>query len=101
LVSCSNAYNIPVICVVPDNASESKINAMSNFKNVKIIKISIEEWWEVMSTNKFKDESGIFISAFSNKHVIAGSGTIGIEILKKIPDIDVVLIPIGIKYNNY
>ena len=42
-----------------------------------------------------KSHNLTWIDSCSDKHVIAGQGTVGLEILDKIPDIDVILVPIG------
>ena len=45
---------------------------------------------------ELKDEKGYtFIHPFNDEDVIAGQGTIGLEILDQIPDVDVVIVPIG------
>ena len=42
-----------------------------------------------------KEKGGTFIHAFDNKEVIAGQGTIGLEILDELPDVDSIVVPIG------
>jgi len=45
---------------------------------------------------KYSEEKKmVFVHAFNNEHVIAGQGTIGLEIYDDLPDVDVVLVPIG------
>ncbi|MFP2963344.1 threonine ammonia-lyase [Myxococcus sp. 1LA] len=42
-----------------------------------------------------KTEDRVFIHPFNDAHVIAGQGTIGLELLEQCPDLEVVLVPIG------
>jgi len=45
---------------------------------------------------EFADETGaIFIHPFDHADVVAGQGTLGLEILEQVPDVDTVIVPIG------
>ena len=45
---------------------------------------------------QLKEERGYtFIHPFDDEHVIAGQGTIGLELLNQLPDVEVVIVPIG------
>ena len=46
-------------------------------------------------TGKYDQCNGMFVHPVSNHDVIAGNGTIGLEILEDLPDVDTVLIPYG------
>ena len=49
-----------------------------------------------LAAKKFaKEKKMTFVHAFNDDYVIAGQGTIGIEIYDVLPDVDVVLVPIG------
>ena len=42
------------------------------------------------------EEKGlVYINGYDHPHVIAGAGTIGLEILEQVPDVDAVIVPIG------
>ncbi len=91
-----NAMRLGIRCsvVVPDHAPETKLAAVRRLGGT-IIKVPFDEWWEVLLTGKYEKCKGLFIHPVSNPAVIAGNGTIGLEILEDLPDVDTVLIPYG------
>jgi threonine dehydratase len=86
--------NIPCTVVVPDHAPEAKLAAISRL-GAEIIKVPFEEWWQVIVTHRFAGLDGFFIHPVSDPAVMAGNGTIGLEILDDLPDVDAVVIPYG------
>ena len=54
-----------------------------------------DRWWQVIVTSEVAGLDGLFIHPVSNPDVIAGNGTIGLEILQDLPDVDAVVIPYG------
>lgn len=45
---------------------------------------------------QLRDEKGYtFVHPFDDENVIAGQGTIGLELLEEMPDVEVVIVPIG------
>jgi threonine dehydratase len=85
---------IPCTVVVPDNAPETKLAAITRLGG-KIIKVSHDEWWQVIVTHHFEGLEGLFVHPVSDPAVIAGNGTIGLEILEDLPDVDAIVIPYG------
>jgi threonine dehydratase len=64
----------------------------------KIIKrplVSLEQWRSFFEPSSYPDMKGLFIHPFSDPAVMAGQGTIGLEILEDLPDVDTVVIPWG------
>ena len=90
----ARAMSIPCTIVVPDHAPEAKLQAIRRLGG-SIIKVPFEEWFQVLSTHHFPDMKGVFIHPVSNPAVMAGNGTIGLEILEDLPDVDAVLVPFG------
>jgi threonine dehydratase len=86
--------NIPCTVVVPDHAPETKLAAITRL-GAEIIKVPFEEWWQVIVTHRFEGLDGLFIHPVSDPAVMAGNGTIGLEILDDLPDVDAVVIPYG------
>jgi threonine dehydratase len=85
---------IPCTVVVPDHAPETKLKAIRRLGG-EIIKVPFDEWWQVLLTRQFEGCKGLFIHPVSDPAVIAGNGTIGLEILEDLPEVDTVLIPYG------
>jgi threonine dehydratase len=91
-----NAKRLGVACtsIVPDNAPETKVAAIQRL-NGSILSVPYEEWWDVLKTGQFPGLLGVFIHPVSDPAVMAGNGTIGLEILEDLPDVQSILIPYG------
>lgn len=83
-----------IICL-PDEAPISKIEATKRYgAEVCLVKGVYDDAYQ--KAVELKEEHGYtFIHPFNDIDVIAGQGTIGIEILEQLPDADVVVVPIG------
>lgn len=90
------AAKLGVSCqvVVPDHAPETKLNAIERLGG-KIIKVPFDEWWDVLVNREFQGMKEMFIHPVSDPLVIAGNGTIGLEILEDLPEVDTVIVPYG------
>jgi threonine dehydratase len=85
---------IPCTVVVPEHAPETKLAAVRRLGGT-ITKVPFDQWWEILLTGKYQKCKGRFIHPVSDPAVIAGNGTIGLEILEDLPDVDAVVIPYG------
>ncbi len=85
---------IPSTAIVPDHAPETKLAAIKRLGG-EIIKVPFDEWWNVMVTHQYARMEGLFIHPVSDPAVMAGNGTIGLEILEDLPDVDTIVIPYG------
>jgi threonine dehydratase len=81
-------------CVVPDTAPETKLAAIRRLGS-EIDPVPFDVWWEVFRTREHDGLEGRFVHAFSDPAVMAGNGTIGLEILEDLPDVDAVVVPYG------
>ena len=90
------AQQLDVNCtiVLPDSAPQMKINAIKRL-GAHFVKVSRDQWMETFRTRQFDGIEGLFLHAFSDPAVMAGNGTIGLEILEDLPDVDSILIPWG------
>ena len=91
-----NAKRLGVVstAVVPDHAPATKMEALERLGS-KIIKVPFDEWWKVLMTGDYAGCSGLFIHPVCDPAVIAGNGTIGLEILEDLPDVQSIFIPYG------
>jgi threonine dehydratase len=86
---------IPCTVIVPDNAPETKLEAIRRF-GAKIIQVSFDDVWKVVETHHYPPLDGsMFIHPFADVRMMAGNGTAGLEILEDLPDVDSVVIPFG------
>lgn len=86
---------IPCVICMPDNAPISKVeNTKAYGAEVKLVPGAYDD--AAAYAAQLQKESGYtFIHPFDDADVIAGQGTIGLEILEQLPDADVVLVPVG------
>jgi threonine dehydratase len=85
---------VPCTVVVPDHAPETKLAAIERLGG-RIVKVPYGQWWEAIETSSFPGAEGVFVHPVQDERVMAGNGTIGLEVLEDLPDPDVVLVPFG------
>jgi threonine dehydratase len=85
---------IPCSVVVPDTAPQRKIEGMRQL-GARIISVSFDEWWETLAARAYPGIDGLFIHPFDDENVLAGDGTIGLEIVEEMPEVEAVLVPWG------
>lgn len=83
-----------LICL-PDGAPISKVEATRKYgAEICLVEGVYDDAFN--RALQLKDEMGYtFIHPFNDEDVIAGQGTIGLEILEQLPDVDVVIVPVG------
>ena len=85
---------IPCTVIAPDYAPETKIRAIERLGG-KVIKVPFDRWWQTFTDRSYPGIDAAFIHSFDDERVMAGNGTIGLELLEDLPDVDTVLIPWG------
>lgn len=85
---------IPCTVVVPEHAPETKLAAIERL-GARIVKVPFERWWQVLVEHRYPGIEGLFLHPVADRAVIAGNGTIGLEILEDLPDADTVFVPYG------
>ena len=88
-------YGIKSIICLPDGAPISKVEATKNYgAEVCMVKGVYDDAYK--KAIEMRDEFGYtFIHPFDDENVIAGQGTIGLEILTELDDVDAIVVPIG------
>lgn len=87
--------NIPCVIVMPKNASLSKIAATKSYGAKVILEGSDYDESFRIAQQIAKDEKLELISAYDDYDIIIGQGTIGLEIIEELPEVDEIYIPIG------
>ena len=85
---------IPSTIVAPDHAPETKIAAIERLGG-RVIKVPYERWWQAMEEGSYPGVEGLFVHPVMDDRVMAGNGTIGLELMEQLDAIDTVLIPWG------
>ncbi|MBO9606302.1 MAG: threonine ammonia-lyase [Paenibacillaceae bacterium] len=95
-VACAAAhYGVAATVVMPQSAPAAKVNATESYGAAVVLAGSnYDEAYAY--ARQYADERGAtFVHAFDDAAVIAGQGTIGIEIVDECPDVDTIVVPIG------
>jgi threonine dehydratase len=85
---------IPATIVVPEHAPQAKLAAIERLGG-RVRKLPYDDWWNVIVTSRIEGVDGLFVHPVQDPGVMAGNGTIGLEILEDLPDPDAVVIPYG------
>ena len=80
--------------VVPEHAPQTKIDAIERYGG-RVIRVPYEEWWQVLVTGRYEGVDGLFVHPVADQRVMAGNGTIGLELLEQLDDFDTVIVPYG------
>lgn len=80
--------------IVPESAPRSKLEAIARL-GATAVAVPFDEWWSVLRDHGHVGERGLFIHPVSDPAVIAGHGTIGLEILEELPTVAAVVVPFG------
>jgi threonine dehydratase len=85
---------VPCTVVMPDSAPRTKLEAVARL-GASIVQVPYDEWWQTLRDHGREGIPGAFIHPVANRSVMAGNGTVGIEIAADLPDVDAVLVPFG------
>ena len=85
---------VPATIVVPEHAPKTKIAAIERLGGT-VIRVPYDEWWQVLVDGRYEGVGGLFVHPVDNPFVMAGNGTIGLELLEQCDDFDTVVVPYG------
>ena len=87
--------NIKSSIFIPSIAPLSNIEATKNYgAEVRLIDGVYDDAYEA-AVKYYKESGAVFVHPFDDELVIAGQGTIGLELLRQLPELDAVIVPIG------
>ncbi len=91
---CARRIGVPATIVAPDTAPATKIRAVERLGG-RVILAPFADWWRTFETRAYPGVEATFIHAFDDLNVMAGNGTISLELLEDLPSLDAVVIPWG------
>lgn len=90
----ASAVGVPSVVVMPEDAPRAKVEASRSYGADVILKGTVFDAFE--RAREIERERGlVFVHPFDDPEIIAGQGTVGLEILEDGPAIDVVVVPVG------
>ena len=90
----ARALGVPCTVIVPEHAPQAKLLPVERL-GARIVKVPFDRWWQTLVEHGYPDMPGLFVHPVSDPDVMAGNGTIGLEVLDELPDVDAVLVPYG------
>jgi threonine dehydratase len=85
---------VPATIAVPEHAPQAKLAAIERLGG-RVLKLPYDDWWNAIVTSRVDGVEGLFVHPVQDPGVMAGNGTIGLEVLDDLPDPDAVVIPYG------
>jgi threonine dehydratase len=86
-------YGIPATAIMPEGAPQTKIDATRGF-GAEIEFVPRHDLFVAMEDGRYEGRPG-FVHPFRDHRVAAGNGTIGLEILADLPDVETIYAPLG------
>jgi threonine dehydratase len=80
--------------IAPDAAPRAKLDAVERLGG-EIISVPHEVWWQTMVERRYEGVDGLFVHPVEDDAVMAGNGTIGLELCEDLAQFDEVIIPWG------
>jgi threonine dehydratase len=85
---------LPATIAVPEHAPQAKLTAIERLGG-QVLKLPYDDWWQVIVNSRVDGVEGLFVHPVQDPGVMAGNGTIGLEILEDLPYPDAIVIPYG------
>ena len=85
---------VPARVIAPDDAPRAKLDRVEAL-GAEVILVPHEEWWQALVDRSREGVPGFFVHPVDDEAVMAGNGTIGLELAEDAPEFDTLLIPWG------
>ena len=85
---------LPATIVVPEHAPDTKVAAIERLGG-SAKRVPYDDWWRSIEESRVDGVPGFFVHPVTDERVMAGNGTIALEILEDLPEFDAVLVPYG------
>ena len=85
---------VPARVVAPESAPRAKLDAVERLGG-ELVLVSHEEWWRTMVERGREGVEGMFVHPVEDEAVMAGNGTIGLELVEDLDAFDTVIVPWG------
>lgn len=87
-------FGVSARSLMPDGAPKTKIEAVKRYGGEAIL-VPMAEVFRFLKEHLWEREEYAFIHPWTNRNVMMGHGTIGLEIMEDLPEIDTVFVPVG------
>lgn len=94
MAAAARMLGVPMAAYMYSGAPKTKIEGVQRLGGA-VRFISMETWWRTIVEAERPDAPELLINPVTDQAVLAGNGTIGLEIIEDLPNVDVVLTPYG------
>jgi len=94
LAYAASMFDLPLVVFVAENAPRAKVDAIVG-NGAEVRECATYDEAEQQAKAFAQGGGGVYISPYSHPDVIAGAGTIGLELVEQQPDLDAVIVPVG------
>jgi len=95
VASIAGKLGIAAVIVVPEDANRVKVAAIEAYGG-KVEYCGFTSADRIPRAKQLAEENGgVYIPPYDHPDIIAGQGTVGLEILEQLPDVDVIVVPVG------
>jgi threonine dehydratase len=91
---CARERGVRCLVIVPEQAPKAKTDAIERLGG-EVIRKPFDVWWKTMIDHGYPGMEGLFVHPFADEAVMAGNGTIALEIFDDMGDVDAILVPYG------
>jgi threonine dehydratase len=95
LAAAAETFRLPLVVFTPADAPQTKVSAIRRHGATLRAEGRDYDHAELLAKQFAADTGAAFISPYNDVDVIAGAGTVALEIFEDAPDTDVVVVPIG------
>jgi len=91
---CARELGVTCKVIVPEQAPKTKTDAIERLGG-EVIRKPFEEWWQTILDHGYPGIDGLFVHPFADEAVMAGNGTIALEIFDDLDEVDAIFVPYG------
>ncbi|MDB4913332.1 MAG: Pyridoxal-5-phosphate-dependent protein beta subunit [Gemmatimonadetes bacterium] len=91
---CARELGVRCRVVVPEHAPNAKTDAIGRLGS-EVIRVPFDVWWKTLVDHGYPGMEGVFVHPFADDAVMAGNGTIALEIFEDIGDVNTIVVPYG------
>ncbi|WP_345947261.1 threonine ammonia-lyase [Natroniella acetigena] len=88
-------YGIKSTIVMPEGTSIAKVAATKNYGSKVVLAGNVYDESYLKAKELCQETGATFLHPFNDRDIIAGQGTIGLEVIEQLADLDLILVPIG------
>lgn len=94
LAWCGRRFGVPARSLMPDGAPQTKIDAVRAYGGTPVL-VPVAEVFRFLKKHGWEAEPYAFVHPWTNRDVMTGHGSLGLEIVEDCPDVEAVYVPVG------